>query len=72
MRTDRGEGIQEYWSGHGEACPLLVMYCNDMDSLYRRRMAFRYSIFMLVVWYACVSASERARVCVGERVRNYM
>lgn len=39
----------ESWSGLGGAYPLLAMYCNDMDSLCGRRMAFRYSIVMLVV-----------------------
>lgn len=33
----------------GGACPLLVMYYNDIDCLYRRRMAFRDSIFVLAV-----------------------
>lgn len=40
---------KESWSGPGGACPLLVTYCKDMDSLYKRRMAFRYSHFMLAV-----------------------
>lgn len=45
------------------------MYSNDMDSLYRRRMAFRYSIFMLVVgMHVCAYAS----VCVGERAGNML
>ena len=48
--------------GRGGACPLLIMYCNDMDCLNTQRTAFRYSVFMsLVGTHVCV------RVCVGER-----